>query len=283
MLTSGTGGTAITLVMVAAALMLVPDPIRLPHRTSIEDRPPRAGFGPRWRAPLAGTCTGATFLVLSPDRWWIGVPAAVLAALAVGRRPGGRSLRRRQAYRRAVASSADLLAACLAAGMAVAPALRAVADVLRDSGSSPAAARGAAGRSPGVQDATSGTTPTGDRLDASDLSEDDSPVTVLESVAAMLSLGADAQTAWRAADSVEELAPLAAAARRSAVGGGRLAQAVVEHAAMLRADDAASDLRAAGRAGVLMTAPLGVCFLPAFLCLGLAPVVIGLLGQLDIF
>ncbi len=134
-----------------------------------------------------------------------------------------------------------------------------------------------------MQDATSGTTPTGDRLDASDLSEDDSPVTVLESVAAMLSLGADAQTAWRAADSVEELAPLAAAARRSAVGGGRLAQAVVEHAAMLRADDAASDLRAAGRAGVLMTAPLGVCFLPAFLCLGLAPVVIGLLGQLDIF
>ena len=36
-------------------------------------------------------------------------------------------------------------------------------------------------------------------------------------------------------------------------------------------------------AGVLMTAPLGVCFLPAFLCLGLAPVVLGLLGQLDIF
>ena len=40
--------------------------------------------------------------------------------------------------------------------------------------------------------------------------------------------------------------------------------------------------RAAGRAGVLMTAPLGVCFLPAFLCLGLAPVVLGLLGHLTI-
>ena len=106
---------------------------------------------------------------------------------------------------------------------------------------------------------------------------------MLESVAAMLSLGADAQTAWRAADSVEELAPLAAAARRSAAGGGRLAQSVREHASTLRADDAASDLRAAGRAGVLMTAPLGICFLPAFLCLGLAPVVVGLLGQLDIF
>jgi pilus assembly protein TadC len=42
-------------------------------------------------------------------------------------------------------------------------------------------------------------------------------------------------------------------------------------------------VRAAGRAGVLMTAPLGICFLPAFLCLGLAPVVVGLLGQLEIF
>jgi len=32
-----------------------------------------------------------------------------------------------------------------------------------------------------------------------------------------------------------------------------------------------------------MTAPLGLCFLPAFLFVGLAPVVVGLLGRLDIF
>ena len=71
--------------------------------------------------------------------------------------------------------------------------------------------------------------------------------------------------------------------RRSAAGGGGLAQAVREHAGRLRADAAAASVRAAGRAGVLMTAPLGICFLPAFLCLGLAPVVVGLLGQLEIF
>ena len=32
-----------------------------------------------------------------------------------------------------------------------------------------------------------------------------------------------------------------------------------------------------------MTAPLGLCFLPAFLCLGLAPVVVGLLASLHLF
>ena len=99
----------------------------------------------------------------------------------------------------------------------------------------------------------------------------------------MLSHGASPLTAWRPAELDENLAPLAAAARRSAVGGSALAQAVREHAAHLRAETAAASVRAAGRAGVMMTAPLGICFLPAFLCLGLAPVVVGLLGQLEIF
>ena len=35
----------------------------------------------------------------------------------------------------------------------------------------------------------------------------------------------------------------------------------------------------AQRAGVLIAAPLGLCFLPAFLVLGVAPVVIGLAGE----
>jgi pilus assembly protein TadC len=99
----------------------------------------------------------------------------------------------------------------------------------------------------------------------------------------MLLLGADSRTAWGIADVEELLAPLAAAARRSAAGGSGLADAVREHAAQLRQEIAAASVRSAGRAGVLMTAPLGVCFLPAFLCLGLAPVVVGLLGQLNIF
>jgi hypothetical protein len=114
-------------------------------------------------------------------------------------------------------------------------------------------------------------------------SQDGGPLAALDAVAAMLALGADPGTAWQIADLDDDLAPLAAAARRSAAGGGGLAQAVREHAAQLRQETAAASARAAGRAGVLMTAPLGLCFLPAFLCLGLAPVVVGLLGQLDIF
>jgi pilus assembly protein TadC len=35
----------------------------------------------------------------------------------------------------------------------------------------------------------------------------------------------------------------------------------------------------AQRAGVLIAAPLGLCFLPAFLVLGVVPVVIGLAGE----
>ena len=35
---------------------------------------------------------------------------------------------------------------------------------------------------------------------------------------------------------------------------------------------------AAERAGVLVTGPLGLCFLPAFLCLGVVLVVLGLAG-----
>ena len=30
------------------------------------------------------------------------------------------------------------------------------------------------------------------------------------------------------------------------------------------------------RAGVLVSGPLGLCFLPAFVCLGIVPVVVGL-------
>jgi hypothetical protein len=108
------------------------------------------------------------------------------------------------------------------------------------------------------------------------------PLAGLDAVAAMLSLGADPLTAWRTVDLDGLLAPLAAAALRSAAGGGGLAEAVREYAAALRQDIATDSMRTAGRAGVLMTAPLGVCFLPAFLCLGLAPVVVGLLGQLQI-
>ena len=61
------------------------------------------------------------------------------------------------------------------------------------------------------------------------------------------------------------------------------ANAFAEQAALIRRGQAERASAAAGRAGVLITAPLGLCFLPAFLCLGLAPAVIGLLGTLHLW
>jgi pilus assembly protein TadC len=103
---------------------------------------------------------------------------------------------------------------------------------------------------------------------------------VLRRVAELLSTGADAGDAWEPALANPSTAALARAARRTARSGAAMAGAVTELAAHVRA--AAADLaeERAQRAGVLITGPLGLCFLPAFFCLGVLPVVIGLADQL---
>ncbi len=253
----------------------------------------------------AGAAAAATTLLM-PDRWWLALVAAATTAALVGRDPARRSPGERKIDSQVTAMHADLFAACLDAGMPVGPALRAASSAMAVTGFPGPGSGGRGDNVPG--DARSGgrtPVPRGSALDRrmgtnnpavaypparggsgrgdSWTSVHSPPLAALEAVAAMLALGANPDIAWRAADPVEELVTLAAAARRSAAGGGRLADAVREHASLLRADQAAADRRAAGRAGVLMTAPLGICFLPAFLCLGLAPVIVGLLGQLDIF
>lgn len=100
---------------------------------------------------------------------------------------------------------------------------------------------------------------------------------VLRRAAELLAVGADAATAWSgdpAGDRhVEALTRLA---RRSAASGAALATGVAELAEQSR-QDAGDAAKAAGeRAGVLIAGPLGVCYLPAFLCLGVVPVVVGL-------
>lgn len=105
------------------------------------------------------------------------------------------------------------------------------------------------------------------------------PVTVghaLRTTADLLSLGADPDSAWEPVAAVPEIEPLARMARRSARSGASLADAVAELAESerTRAEDVAA--AAAERAGVLISGPLGLCFLPAFVCLGIVPVVIGL-------
>ena len=77
--------------------------------------------------------------------------------------------------------------------------------------------------------------------------------------------------------------PAQAAARalaRASEGGAPVAAAVSRIAASARADAAAAASRAARRAGVLAVGPLGLCFLPAFVLLGVVPAVIGLAAPL---
>lgn len=104
----------------------------------------------------------------------------------------------------------------------------------------------------------------------------------LRKAADLLSLGADSATAWTEASRHRETESLARLARRSARSGASFAQAVVELAEGQRADVENEARARAERAGVLIAGPLGLCFLPAFVCLGIAPVVAGLGAQMQL-
>lgn len=130
----------------------------------------------------------------------------------------------------------DLLAACLAGGAVPQHAIQAVADAL-----------------PG---------PCGSRF---------------ATVAARLAVGAPPADAWLALGS--DRGPAGAAARalaRAATGGAPVAASVQRVAAQARLESVARAERAAKRAGVLVVGPLGLCFLPAFLLIGVVPAVLGL-------
>ena len=101
-------------------------------------------------------------------------------------------------------------------------------------------------------------------------------------VAGLIALGADPDQAWMSVGDDAELAPVAVAARRSAKSGARLAAAFSRLARDLRAERRSTALARANRAGVLAMAPLGLCFLPAFVCIGIVPTIVGIAsGVLD--
>lgn len=103
----------------------------------------------------------------------------------------------------------------------------------------------------------------------------------LREVGDLLALGADPVTAWSRALGHPDTAPLARAARRTARSGAALAGAAADLASEVRAAVADRAEARAQRAAVLVAGPLALCFLPAFLCLGVLPVVIGLLGRMS--
>ena len=215
------------------------------HGRSPEARPRRAlPSGPTGACLLAG---GAVALVVG---WPVGPVLGVLLAAAGPRllaRLEPRAVReQRELLRRDLPLLLELLSACLAGG---AP-LPSAADAVGAAVGGPAGAR-------------------------------------LSAVAAALAVGTAPSHAWHALAGddpaqrgQDPLAPAARALARACDGGAPVASAVARLAADVRAEGRSAAEQAARRVGVLAVAPLGLCFLPAFVLLGVVPVVVGLAGPL---
>ena len=98
--------------------------------------------------------------------------------------------------------------------------------------------------------------------------------------AALLGVGVPLEAAWSALSAQPHLEELARLARLSGESGAAMATGCHRLVAQLRAEASAQATAKAERAGVFIAAPLAVCFLPAFLVLGLVPVIISLGQQL---
>lgn len=131
------------------------------------------------------------------------------------------------------AAALDLLAACLAAGMAPGDAASATASAAPDRLAAP-----------------------------------------LRDVAGRLALGVTSP--WAALADTPELADVASLARRSADSGASMAAGIAGLAESRRASAGDAAEATAERAGVLIAGPLALCFLPAFIVIGLVPTIAGL-------
>lgn len=102
----------------------------------------------------------------------------------------------------------------------------------------------------------------------------------LDSVARALRLGLDPVQAWTGLAEVPDLVGWARTCARAASTGAPLAGVVVGIADDARARRRSASAAAARRAGVLATLPLGLCFLPAFVLIGVVPLIASFVGPL---
>lgn len=98
-------------------------------------------------------------------------------------------------------------------------------------------------------------------------------------VGGQLRLGAAPESAWQALATERPLAPLARAMSRAALSGAPVADVLTRLSDDSRHAARALSAAAARRVGVQVVAPLGLCFLPAFVFLGIVPVVAALAGD----
>lgn len=102
----------------------------------------------------------------------------------------------------------------------------------------------------------------------------------LRHVAAELRMGQEPAVAWSRLGRLPGAHGLARCLERAQTSGAPAAVPMARLAVDRRTERARESASRARRAGVLATAPLGLCFLPAFLAIGVAPVLIGLANGL---
>lgn len=101
-----------------------------------------------------------------------------------------------------------------------------------------------------------------------------------EQVRRRVAMGEHAGHAWASLLTDPRLAPVGRAAMRASDSGAALARAWESTAHQAKADRRLAAEIAARRVGIRALAPLGLCFLPSFVCLGVIPIVIGLAGDI---
>jgi Flp pilus assembly protein TadB len=187
-----------------------------------------------------GVGAGVAFLLGSGTGLVLGVVAVPVAWRWLARLEPGASRRRREQLEEGLPLLVDLLAACLRAGQAPGSALAAVTASLE----------------PGPLRAES------------------------SRVVARLRLGGDPLTTWRALGAHPQLGPLGRTVARALDGGASVADAMGDLAEDLRRSRRAAVQARARSVGARAAAPLGLCLLPAFVLVGIVPVVAGSLGAL---
>ena len=103
----------------------------------------------------------------------------------------------------------------------------------------------------------------------------------LSAVTGRLELGVDPECVWASLADDPDLAPLGRALARSHRTGAAVV-ATIEQVADELARSARARVEERARAvGVKAALPLGLCLLPSFLLLGIVPLVVGMLSELD--
>ncbi|HEV8056758.1 MAG TPA: type II secretion system F family protein [Nocardioidaceae bacterium] len=102
-------------------------------------------------------------------------------------------------------------------------------------------------------------------------------------LATRLRLGSDPVTVWREVSVTEPLGPLGRAMARSLETGAPLADGLTRLADDLRRTHRAAVEQRARSVGVRAAAPLGLCFLPAFVLIGIVPTIVGAFASMQLW